>query len=508
MKTSAILLVFFACGASVRADVKLPAILSDHMVLQAGMSVPIWGWADANEKVTVAFAGQTKTATAGADGKWQIRLDKLAVAAEPQTLTVQGNNSLTVNDVLVGEVWLGSGQSNMAMIVKSAGDYDKEQAAAKLPQVRMFTVARNPQPKAQADCQGTWVVCTPDAVGLFSATAYFFGRDLHAALQQPVGLINSSYGGTAIEAWTSVATQAKLPMYAEVDERWAPLLAAPYDQAAEDVKFKQRLEAHKKAVVAAKSAGKTPPRAPRAPVDPRFDQNRPGNLFNGMIEPIIPYAFRGAIWYQGEGNSARTYANKYAIQLRTMIGEWRSRFGHEFPFAWVQLPEFRAPQKEPVESGRWPIIREQMLEALDVPHTGMAICLGLGEASDIHPKNKQGVGKRLAAWALADVYHRSSESSGPLPAGHFVSGNEVVVTFNHADGLQAKDGQVKGFAIAGPDKKFVWASARIEGNKVVVSSPEVPQPVAVRYAWADNPAWSLVNAAGLPATPFRTDDWE
>jgi len=488
------------------ADVRLPAIISDHMVLQADMAAPIWGWADAGEKVTVKFAGQTKTATPDANGRWQVALDKLTVSKEPQQLTVEGHNKLAVSDVLVGEVWLGSGQSNMAMTVDRSRDYEQEQQAAKLPELRMFTVARNPQPERQLDCQGSWVVCTPDTVGKFSATAFFFGRDLQTALKQPIGLINSSYGGTAIEAWTSVAVQSKLPMYAEVDARWAPLLAAKWDPAAAEAKYQKQLEVHKKAVADAKTAGKAAPRAPRKSIDPKLDPNRPGNLFNGMIEPIIPYAFRGAIWYQGESNSARTYADKYAIQLRTMIGEWRSRFGHDFPFAWVQLPDYRTPQTDPVETSTWAIVREQMLQALDTPQTGMAICLGAGEAKDIHPKDKQSVGDRLARWALAKVYHQSNESSGPLPSGHVVSGKYIVITFTHADGLKAKDGEVKGFAIAGADKKFVWASARIDGNKVIVSSPEVAQPVAVRYAWADNPVWSLVNSAGLPATPFRTDD--
>jgi sialate O-acetylesterase len=506
LRSAALVAALFGSNAALQADVRLPAIISDHMVLQADMAAPIWGWAEAGEKVTVTFAGQTKTATPDKDGRWQVSLDKLTVSAKPQQLTVAGKNTLTVKDVLVGEVWLGSGQSNMAMTVDRSLNFGEERLAAKLPELRMFTVARNPQPEKQLDCKGSWEVCTADTVGKFSATAFFFGRDLQAALKQPIGLINSSYGGTLIEAWTSVPTQSKLPLYAEVDARWAPILATKWDAAAADAKYQKQLAAFKKTVADAKTAGKTPPaRGPRKPIDPQFDPNRPGNLFNGMIEPIIPYAFRGAIWYQGESNSARTYANKYAIQLRTMITEWRSRFGHDFPFTWVQLPDYRDPQKLPVEAHSWPVIREQMLQALDTPNTGMAICLGAGEAKDIHPRDKQSVGNRLARWALAKVYHQSNESSGPLPSGHEVSGKEIVVTFTHADGLKAKDGEVKGFAIAGADKKFVWATARIDGNKVIVSSPEVAQPVAVRYAWADNPVWSLVNSAGLPATPFRTD---
>jgi sialate O-acetylesterase len=238
-----------------------------------------------------------------------------------------------------------------------------------------------------------------------------------------------------------------------------------------------------------------------------LDPNHPGNLFNGMIEPLIPYAFRGAIWYQGEGNAAQTYNLHYGEQLKALITEWRSRFGREFPFAWVQLPDFKAPQQKPVEESYWPIIREQMLKTLAVPKTGMAVALGLGEEKDIHPKNKQGVGFRLSRWALHDVYQQEGPAGGPLPVEHRLSGDGIVVTFKNTDGgLKSRDGkELKGFAIAGPDLKFVWAKAEIQGNTVHVSSPDVKQPIAVRYAWADNPIWSLENGAGLPATPFRTD---
>lgn len=502
------LFVLVACSASVaRADVRLPKIISDHMVLQADTTVPIWGWAEPQEAVSVTFAGQTQKTTADAGGKWKVALTKLAVNAEPQTLTVEGKNKLTVSDVLVGEVWLGSGQSNMAMAVDRSLNVEQEKAAANLPTLRMFSVARNSQPEPQADCSGAWVVCSPETVGGFSATLYFFGRDVQAELKQPMGLINSSWGGTAIEAWTSIAAQEKLPEYPAIYENWKKLVALPWDQAAKDAEYKEKQIAWREAARKAKADGKQAPRAPQAPVQPRLQQNHPGNLFNGMIEPLVPYAFRGGVWYQGEANSSKSYNRAYAAQMRTMLGEWRSRFGHDFPFAWVQLPDFKTPQKEPVEADGWPILREQMLQALAIPHTGMAIAIGLGEANDIHPKNKQGVGKRLAHWALADVYHRSVESSGPLPTGSKIVGNEIAVTFKHADGLKAEGGELKGFAIAGADKKFVWAQARLDGNRVLVSSPDVPQPTTVRYAWASNPIWSLVNGAGLPATPFRTDDW-
>jgi len=495
--------------SAARADVKLPAVISEHMVLQAGLPAPVWGWADPEEAVTVTFAGQTQTTTADALGKWKVTLENLKPTAEPQTLAVVGKNKLAVGDVLVGEVWLGSGQSNMAMQVSRCLDLEKEQAAAKLPQLRMFTVEKNSQPKPQDDCRGAWVVCSPETVGDFSATAYFFGRDLHAALKTPVGLINSSWGGTKIEAWTSIPAQEKLAAYPLIIEPWNQAAAQPWDQAAADKKYAVAFKQWQADVKAAAAAGKVRPRQPQPPVEPRLQQNHPGNLFNGMIEPLIPYAFRGAVWYQGEGNSAQPYRSAYGEQLRTLIAEWRTRFDHDFYFGWVQLPDYKAPQKNPVEATHtWPIIREQMLNTLAVPKTGMAVTLGLGEENDIHPRNKQGVGFRLACWALHDVYQHEVPAGGPLPVDHRPSGDGIVIGFKNADGgLKSRDGKpLKGFALAGPDGKFVWADARIEGRTVHVSSPQVKQPVAVRYAWADNPVWSLENGAGLPATPFRTDD--
>jgi sialate O-acetylesterase len=496
-----------ACGA--RADVRLPAIFSDHMVLQQDEACAVWGWADPGEEVTVTIAGQSKSTKAGNDGRWLVRLGKLKVGG-PHTLTVKGKNSLVVSDVLVGEVWLGSGQSNMAMTVNRAKDYEQEQAAAKLPQLRMFTVERNPQPKPQADCKGRWVVCAPDTVGAFSATAYFFGRRLHQELKVPVGLINSSYGGTAVEAWTSLEAQSKLPEYKTIAEPWEKLTALPYDEAKALAAYDRQLAAHKEAVKKAKAAGKQTPRPPVRPVDPRLNQNHPANLFNGMIAPLIPYTIRGAVWYQGESNAGKPFAHLYGLQLATMIKDWRARWGDEFPFAWVQLPDYRAPQKDPVENSGWTTVREEMLKTLKLPRTGMAITLGLGEANDIHPKNKQDVGVRLAMWALAEVYGKKGvASSGPLLAGHKVRGSEVWLSFKHTDGgLKVPGGDLKGFAIAGEDRRWVRATARVEGDKVVVFSPAVKQPVAVRYAWADNPEFSLFNGAGLPAAPFRTDDWK
>ncbi len=505
-------LTLLLSASSAFADIKLPAIISDHMVVQANAEVPVWGWADAGEEVSVSLADQTAATKAGADGKWQVKLGKMKTTAEAQTLTTKGKNTLTVKDVLIGEVWLGSGQSNMGMTVSSSENYDKEQAAANNPQLRMFTVERAARTEPQADCKGSWVVSAPETVGRFSAAAYFFGRDVQKELKQPVGMINSSWGGTAIEAWTSMDAQSKLPEYKTISESWEQAKAQPWDSAKAKADHEAAVVKWKADVQAAKAAKKPAPKAPLEALDPRLHQNHPANLYNGMIAPIIPYAIRGAIWYQGEHNSGKSYVDLYSLQLKTLIQDWRARWGDEFPFAWVQLPDFKAPQENPVQEESFAIIREQMLKTLTVPKTGMAVTLGLGEANNIHPKKKQEVGHRLALWALGTVYEQKvPATSGPLPTGHEVKGNTVTITFDHADGgLKSKKagGELEGFAIAGEDRRFVWAQARIVGNTVVVSSPDVPKPAAARYAWASNPVWSLQNGAGIPATPFRTDDWK
>ncbi len=501
-----ILAAALACAqlfaAPARADVKLPAIFSDHMVLQNGASVPVWGWAEAGEEVSVAIAGQAQTTKADASGKWAVKLSKLKKTAEPQTLTVKGKNTLTVNDVLVGEVWLASGQSNMAFVVESALDAAQEKAAANFPQIRMFTVARNPQRAPQADAKGAWVVCSPETAGRFSAVAYFFGRELHQKIGGPVGLINSSVGGTDIAAWTSEDVQLKVPELKAFHGEWLKRDES-YDPVAAKANADKLLAKWKEATEKAKAEGQPEPRRPRIGGQPRADSNFPANLYNGMIAPLIPYAVRGAIWYQGEHNCATDErALMYRKQLPLLIADWRARWNAELPFAWVQLPGL-----ERTGDGR-PLVCEAMLQSLKVPKTGMAITVDVGEANDNHPKNKQAVGQRLALWALGTVYgQKVAATSGPLPAGHEIRGGEVVLKFSHTDGgLVAKDGDLKGFVIAGADKQWVKANARIDGGKIVVSHPDVKQPAAVRYGWAWNPDGNLFNGAGLPASPFRTDD--
>lgn len=498
------------CLASVAtADVKLPGIFGDHMVLQRELPLPVWGWADAGEKVTVTLGDQSATATADADGKWSVKLPALS-GGGPLALKVQGANVVTIQDVLVGEVWLCSGQSNMAMAVNGCLNKEAELAAAELPQIRMFTVARKTAEEPQTNCGGNWQVCSPKTVGGFSATAYFFGRELHKTLGVPVGLINSSWGGTPIQGWTSLKAHQTTPELSPLVESLNKSLASFNPEAAKQ-RYEKQLAAWQESFDKAQDKAERDAvnrRKPRLQENPRLAPGSLGRLYNGMIAPLAPYAIRGATWYQGEANAGN--AKLYGLQLRTMITEWRTLWKQgDFPFLFVQLPNYMKAQEKPSEMAGWPLIREQFAQTLTLANTGMAVTIDVGEASDIHPKNKQAVGKRLANWALAKVYHEDVEASGPLYKAAKCDGANVIVSFDFVGGgLAAREGQkLKGFAIAGEDKKFVWADAQIVGPTVVVSSPEVKSPVAVRYAWANNPDCNLLNKAGLPASPFRTDTW-
>jgi sialate O-acetylesterase len=492
-----------AALSTASAAIKLPAIFSDHAVLQREATVPVWGWADPSEEVKVSIAGQTRTAKANEKGKWRVDFQHLK-AEGPQELTVKGSDTVTVHDVLIGEVWLGSGQSNMAMTVNRAKNFDEEKAAAaSSPDIRVFTVTSGPAVTEQENCQGKWAVCSPETVAGFSATSFFFGREVHKEIKVPMGIINSSVGGTPIESWISADVQHSAP---ELKAYFDEIKAAPeLTDAEQTARYQKALEFWKKKVEAAKAAGKeVEGRAPKDPIAARKSKGTMGQLFNGKIAPLIPYAIRGALWYQGEANSNGPKANFYQYQLPLLVSDWRKRWGYEFPFAWVQLPNFTKGG----QADAWCLVREAELKTLKLPKTGMAVTLDIGEEHNIHPQNKQDVGKRLATWALATVYGKKVPSSSPLPVSHEIKGGEVIVKFSHADGgLIAKDGTLRGFTLAGADKQFHDAQARIQGDTVIVSSPEVPQPVALRYAWKDWTNANLYSGAGLPATQFRTDDW-
>ncbi|MFN9719409.1 MAG: sialate O-acetylesterase [Planctomycetota bacterium] len=487
------------------AELKLAAVFSDHLVLQRDKSVPVWGWAERGETITVEFGEQTQQAIADESGRWQARLEPMEASAEARTLTVRSEKTdrkVEVADVLVGEVWLGSGQSNMAMTVNRAKDFESEKAAAHFPLIRMFREDSKAAATAQTDSSGQWMVCSPETVSGFSATLYFFGRELHRELNVPVGLINSSVGGTPIESWVAEEAQATVPELRNQLEAQAKA-AASVNEATLKADYEKQLARWNIQVEKARKENRKTPRRPANPLEAMRRKGGSGGLFNGKIAPLIPYSIRGVVWYQGEANAQPGQATFYQYQLPLLVRDWRARWGEELPFAWVQLPNFSR------EGHGWPLVREAMLKTLSVPKTGMAIAIDIGEAKDIHPKNKQEVGRRLALWALGDIYHRAVAAiSGPLPVEYQQLDNSIRVTFTHADGgLVADGGELKGFVVAGEDQQWKPAQARILGTAVVVSSPEVARPVAVRYAWSADPDCNLFNTAGLPASPFRTDNW-
>ena len=498
-------LAFLTLGAlASAAELRLPAVFSDHMVLQRDKAVAVWGWADAAEEVTIEFAGQKKAAKADASGQWSLRLDPLTASAESRRLTATGKDGrkAEVSDVLVGDVWLGSGQSNMAMTVNRAKDFEQEKTAATFPLIRHFKEESAGAATAQTQSKGKWLACTPDNVGAFSATLYFFGREIHREVGVPIGLINSSVGGTPIESWIAPEVQETKPeLSAALKAQSAALPKIDPEKAKAD--YAVELKKFKAAKAKAVAEGTKAPRPPRNAAEVSERKGSYGQLFNGKVAPLVPYTLKGMLWYQGEANSSDTRAPLYVHQLSALVTDWRARWGEELPFAWVQLPNFSRPGEG------WPLMRESMLKTLSLPKTGMAVTIDIGEAKDIHPKNKQEVGRRLSLWALGNVYGRKVAAvSGPLPAGHEIKGAEVVVTLTHAEGLKTRDGApVKGFQLAGTDKQWKPAAARIDGAKLVVTSAEVVAPVALRYAWLDFPETNLVNSADLPASPFRTDDW-
>ncbi|MFA7230708.1 MAG: sialate O-acetylesterase [Victivallaceae bacterium] len=633
---------------------KLAIVFSDNMVLQQLTKLPVWGNTSPETMVTVRFAGQKKTTQADTNGDWRVNLASLSASPTPQTMKITADDStksaITLRNILIGEVWVCSGQSNMAFSVSRAKNGEQESATANFPDIRLLTIpqqtAETPQKYITAS---SWQVCSPETVSGFSAVGYFFGRELHQRLDVPVGLINSSWGGTVAEAWTSRKTLLKNPALSELVKKYdidvanSQELTARYkaglqaiEQKTQDTKnegyplgwadipnpsgewndmelpalwqscgldfngilwFRKELELPPewlgkdlqlsigatdksdvtyfnnvqvgsltmaerpdswctlrsyiipasvlkpgKNAIAVRvhsdklGGGMTGPAVamklscpaleksspiPLAgiwkyavesnygkieiPVIPPADNpNSPSVLFNGMISPLIPFAIRGAIWYQGESNASR--ATQYQTLFPALIQDWRNNWNQgEFPFIFVQLANFRAELPSPAES-EWAALREAQTMTLQLPNTGMAVAIDIGDALDIHPINKQDVGLRLALNALAKVYGQPIAYSGPTFKKQIKEGKSLTIYFEHINGgLKCKGKELLGFAIAGIDRKFVWADAKINGNTVIVSSPEISEPEFVRYAWADNPAGNLYNAANLPAVPFRTD---
>ena len=496
--TSVFTALLIAAAGALRAEVIPNPLFTDNAVLQQGMEVPVWGTARDGEAVTVEVCG-VKAATTAKDGKWLVKLKGLKPGG-PCTMTIRGDKTVTVRNLLVGEVWVCSGQSNMERQLgprhgqQLIVDWEKERDAAKYPEIRHFLVKHAPSEKPLAVVSGSWVVCSPETVSDFTAVGYFFGRDLHQKLKLPVGLIHSSVGGTPAESWTRRDALEANPELQKIVTDYDKALAE-YPPRLEKYKADEPklLEAYKAAVEKAKAEGKPAPRGPSAPRGPR----RPSELYNGMIAPLLPYAIRGVIWYQGESNSGNS--RQYRTLFPAMIDNWRQTWGQgEFPFLFVQIAPFERMNPE---------IREaQLLSWQRTPKTAMAVIVDCGDAKDIHPTFKQPVGARLALAARALAYGEQVEYSGPVYDSVAVQGSRAVLRFTHlGGGLEAKGGPLKGFVVAGADKKFVDAKAEIQGDTVVVTAPEGVKPVAVRYGWANVPDVNLFNKAGLPATPFRTD---
>jgi sialate O-acetylesterase len=487
---------------SARADVKPHPLISDGMVLQQGMKAPVWGTAAEGENVTVHFQNKEVTATAR-NRHWKVELENLK-AGGPFEMTIRGNNAVHLKHVFVGEVWVCSGQSNMEMPLVSTFDSAKILAAAKNPNLRLFTVPRSPSSVPVRRLKGEWKQCDPETARNFSAVAYFFGRDLQQALHVPIGLIHTSWGGTPAESWTSLAfleEEPALKHYAEEEKQAVGNFAGALN------KYIADLQAYRQKVTEALAHNLPIPEAPPAPQNPGQNAWVPTTLYNGMIMPLVPYAIRGAIWYQGESNAGRAF--EYRTLLPALIKSWRATWQEgDFPFLIVQLAPFMKIEEEPKES-QWAELREaQLLTSQKLPNVGLAVITDVGEENDIHPRHKGPVGERLAQAARGIAYGEKIEYSGPVFDRMEIADNKIIVSFAHVGkGLEARGGPLTGFAIAGPDHKFVNALAEIQGDKVVVSSPHVQHPVAVRFGWANYPVVNLWNKDGLPASPFRTDDF-
>jgi len=656
-------LIFLAPPRPASADVKLPAIISDHMVLQKAGKVPIWGKADPGEEVTVSIDGKTAKATAATDGRWMVSLNLENSAPGPFEMTVAGKNKLTISDVVVGEVWIASGQSNMVWVLSSTTGGAAEVAQSANPLLRQFHVKLVASPESLDDTEGQWVAASPETSGNICATGYYFAKKLQNELKVPVGLVQTSWGGTPVEAWASVEAIDSVPAlkasrerlwtadreypakrkafvdgmaawtkdngredrpaadvssFAGMDvspEGWAPVkipgaitgaglpqagvvwlrkdvtvrntgenlqLSLPIDgydivywngALIKQTTFRNfpgmgsvrkcdippdKLKAGRNVLAirlyepvapakftAPPLAGLTPlsgewsakpeytfppleadKKVVKPPANPLAPSHVASHLFNGMISPILPYAMSGVIWYQGETNAERAW--QYRTSFPLLIADWRKQWNKDFPFYFCQLANFKDKKPEPGESS-WAELREAQSDALKLPKTGQAVLIDIGEAADIHPKNKKDAGERLARIALAKDYDRKIPFSGPIYQSMKIEGGKIRLTFSPGDGgLFAKplpatydvktvagktaplvrnspNSELEGFAICGADHKWVWADAKIEGDSVVVWSDKIPAPVAVRYAWADNPTCNLYNKAGLPAAPFRTD---
>ena len=496
-----ILLLSITGCSTLWADVTLPHIISDNMVLQRDKELPIWGWAQSSETVSVEINGHRTTTKADEKGKWMVKLPAMSVGG-PFEMTIKGNNTIRLSNVMVGEVWLCSGQSNMELTVGGAFNSEKEITEANYPDIRQFDIPNKTAGRPRPDVDAAWVPCSPQTAGGFTAVGYFFARQIHKELNVPIGLINSSWGGSRIEPWTPPAGFQMVEKTKDISER-IKQANTDYRKAVEKAldRIQEWIPVAKKAFAEDNEL----------PLDPEFPRHQldsywePTGMYNAMIHPIIPFAIRGALWYQGEANVGEGML--YYEKMKALIGGWRKLWGDDaFPFYYVQL----APFTYGGGPYRLPAIWQAQTKALSIPNTGMAVTVDIvDDIRDIHPKNKQDVGRRLALWALAKTYgEKTVVYSGPLYKNMEIENGKIRIYFdNVGTGLISRDGkELTYFEIAGSDKKFVEAHAFIEDDTVVVSSDTIKEPAAVRFAWNEEAQPNLSNKQGLPASPFRTDD--
>jgi sialate O-acetylesterase len=508
--------------ATIRAELKVPAMFSDNMVVQRGVAFPVWGTAKPGEEIYVQFEQKTsdgkreegKAVIADKDGKWLVKIGPFETG-EAGVLTIRAPNlknppkgksplvQVVCKNVLVGEVWICSGQSNMQWTVQQSTNAADNIKAANFPKIRLFSVPRRATPAPQSNVEAKWVECSPATVGNFSAVGYYFGRDLHQKLNVPIGLIDSSYGGTPAESWTSrdaLKAEDSLKYFVEnLDER-----VKKSDPEKSKALYEEALAQWKVQADEAKKNNKQIPKQPSLPPVPGSFANDPSGLYNAMIAPLVPFAIKGAIWYQGESNAPRAY--EYRTLFPAMIEDWRHQWKQgDFPFLLVQLAPYFDGNSDGV---RYAELRDaQLYSTTKLKNVAMAVITDVGDEKDIHPKQKEPVGGRLAIAARALAYGEKIEYSGPTYKSKSIDGNKVILTFDHVGGgLLAKGEKPLGFAIAGEDGKFVPAEAVIQGDQVIVSSPMVEKPANVRYGWKNFMTVNLWNKAGLPASPFRTDD--
>lgn len=500
----------FATGST--ATISMPKIFGSHMVLQRGIPLPVWGTAEPGEKIIVIFAGQKVATTTGADGRWKVQLAPMEASSENRTFSVRGSKllyPLQFKNVLVGEVWFCSGQSNMEWSVRKSNNAEKEIAGAEFPAIRLIRTPHKVSSTPSVDTDMAWQVCSPKSIVHFTGAGYFFAREIHGTLSVPIGIIQSTWGGTRIESWISSEALQGEPAAGPITTAWKAADNA-YDPAWSKAEYLKRREKWKIKSARAKAEGRTLPRRPSRPIRPLSQRNAPSNLFNSMVHPVIPFGIKGVLWYQGESNRKR--AHQYETLFPLLIRDWRQQWGQgDFPFYYVQIANYSPWKKGTASSIEWVELQEAQRHTLSTPNTGMVVANDIGNAKDIHPGNKQEIGRRLALWALHNEYGKSEATpSGPLFFNFRKEGDKIRVYFKYANGLKTREtsAPLTGFLIADKNQKWHHARALIDGETVILSNPAVPYPVAARYAWSSNPTnANLVNAAGLPASVFRTDNW-